>query len=257
MDAERPTPGQWTRWSRRWLANPIASLALGAVLVGDALTLPRFGDPTVVGAIVESFTARRFICRLMGGPYSIYIAEDGARMRVIDSEEESWDELSRLLADGDTPVAHSHFVNRTSRQGVWSHVIERSYEGIVIEPLNGSWTADDIAAAHRALFDERTQTLPCWVYLQDYQHVPIGTTSSTRILWGGVAHDAFALATFAGLFYSCTGWRAWFAAHPWSRRNRRLLRGLCPECGYDTRGLATCPECGTASPERQLSEPRA
>lgn len=32
---------------------------------------------------------------------------------------------------------------------------------------------------------------------------------------------------------------------PAARRWRRRRRGLCPTCGYEVRGLATCPECGS------------
>ncbi len=31
------------------------------------------------------------------------------------------------------------------------------------------------------------------------------------------------------------------------RRRRRARKGLCTTCGYDIAGLATCPECGSAS----------
>lgn len=67
--------------------------------------------------------------------------------------------------------------------------------------------------------------------------------------------------------YGCNGPRhdrlwagAWSAAAgsgliaaPWGAlalcRRRRLGRGLCPNCGYDQRGLPTmvCPECGARS----------
>lgn len=37
---------------------------------------------------------------------------------------------------------------------------------------------------------------------------------------------------------------------PWDRRGARRRRGLCARCGYDARGLAVCPECGTATRPR-------
>ena len=40
----------------------------------------------------------------------------------------------------------------------------------------------------------------------------------------------------------------------WARH--RLARGLCPECGYDIRGLphCRCPECGTTWSDDELSD---
>ena len=225
------------------------------VLAGDAFTLPGGPNGTVVGSIAEGlFVARAGYCRV--SPNLFLVREPGG-MRVIDADNESWGELAQLLDSGDTPVATCNFVNGTTRDGVWSHTTERARKGIGLRPLVGDWSAEELGDARQALFNAQTRAKPCWGWLQYYEDVAKQDTSSSRVLWTGVAHDTFALLTLAALLYSFTGWPTWFAAHPWSRRNRRLLRGLCPECGYDTRGLATCPECGTARSESDPSEPRA
>lgn len=55
-------------------------------------------------------------------------------------------------------------------------------------------------------------------------------------LWGFLANTFL----FASLLYLLT-----FAAKS-IRSALRRRRNLCPRCAYDTRGLTTCPECGTS-----------
>ncbi|MFG0258911.1 MAG: hypothetical protein ACF8LK_01050 [Phycisphaerales bacterium JB041] len=240
---------------RRWLANPIASVVLLGVLTADAFTLPRGSNATAAGQIVERvFSSRGLYCYM---PSVVYVVHEPTGMRLIDEDHESWDELSGLFSQIETPLVMCDLVSRTSRRGVWSHVTEWSFTGVRLHPVVGEWTSDELAEARATLFGERARTLPSWQWIQHFEDVASADRTSTRILWTGVAHDIFALLVLSALLYSLTGWPAWFAAHPWSRRSRRLARGLCPECGYDTRGLSACPECGTGCAESDPSEPRA
>lgn len=230
------------------MANPIASLVLAGVLVGDAFTLPRDWDSTLAASVMEAlFFVRPLRCHM---PSFVYVARLPDGMRVIDEDAESWDVLASYLDDGQTPVVICDLVNRTARSGAWSHVRETKFIGIRVYPLSGEWSAGELRGAREVLFSEQTRALPCWRWVQHYEGVADADEWSTRLLWGGVAHDGLALMTFVGLLYSFTGWPAWFAAHPLSRLSRRLARGLCPSCGYDLRGLdsGVCPECGPSEP---------
>ena len=219
---------------------------LFGVLLADAATLPRTGDLTVFTSL---FTARSTGPRFVE---EFYIFRDEEGMHFVDPYLESWGELATTLHITDQSVLACGFRHKTWRLGIWSHTREREFKGLLFVPLSGEWGQDDYAEVRTFLTQCLNEGLPTSEVLSEHQDVINNSVEHTRILWLGVAHDAFALLIFTALLYSFTGWPAWFAAHPWSRRNRRRLRGLCPECGYDTRGLTTCPECGATcdqSPE--------
>lgn len=257
VDTGHPTKRRrrwWgTRWRRRWIANPIASLVLLGMLAGDALTLPRGPYPTLAGSIVGSIvpSGRGGVGGLRrSGSGGLYVVGDPDRMRVIDPNRESWDELSRLLSTDETPVAFCTLQDSTPRRGVWSHTVEDHTMGIWVQPMVGEWTEQDISRARQELFSARTQSLPCWVWVRGFEDVADADMTTSRVLWTGVVHDSIALFAAAALLYSFTGWRSWFASRPWSRQHRRIAHGLCPSCGYDLRGLprpVSCPECGRSA----------
>lgn len=237
------------RWLRRWVGNPIASVVLVAVLVVDAFTLPREWNPTWAGrAVGRVFPSGARINP--GGPYTLYISDEPGGMRILDPEVESWDELADMLIDDRERVVRWELFRGTARRGVWSHVVETEYEVFLATPMVGRWSEEDLRAARVALFSEQAESMPCWRWLASCRSVRESDQWSARVLWGGVAHDAFAVGVVSLLLYSFTRWPAWFAAHPLSRRSRRLARGLCPACGYDLRGIdaGLCPECGRAEP---------
>ncbi|MFG0242672.1 MAG: hypothetical protein ACF8R9_07815 [Phycisphaerales bacterium JB054] len=181
--------------------------------------------------------------------FEFYAVRTEGTLRVIDPQHTSWDELAAILSENEDFVARCTPYHMRLRQGFWSYVYETEHRGVEIQPLTKRWSEDDLVAAREFLFSDQFEDSSSGYWVSSFRDVAAQDRSTHRILWLGVAHDAFALLTFTALLYSFTGWPAWFAAHPWSRRNRRLLRGLCPECGYDIRGLSTCPECGTARDE--------
>lgn len=234
-------------WLRRWGGNPVASVVLVAALVGDAFTLPRDSDQTPVASVVEAvFFSRPMRCYF---PAEVYVIQTPERMKVVDPEEESWDELATALSGGTTPVAVCDLRYDTRRLGLWSQVVQTERSGISIQPVSGAWSEAQHGAAREALFDERTRSLACWELIEAYESNLGALTRTTKVLWGGVLNDLLVVLLLAGLAYSFAGWPAWFASHPLSRRSRRLARGQCADCGYDLRGLDTgvCPECGHAA----------
>ena len=76
------------------------------------------------------------------------------------------------------------------------------------------------------------------------------TTSSrglpeSKLALAIVPHWAVALPLLA--------WSAWRVFGPAARRQRRVKRGQCVQCGYDLRAsTGRCPECGAAIPATAL-----
>ncbi len=229
----------------RWLRNPVASVLLFGVLVGDVFTLPGGPRGSTVGQVVE----RAFSTpRIWNYPQNdIYILKESGGLRVINPETESWGELADALYSGETPGVVCNLIHAVNTRGFWSMTSKRTIRGIRIEPLGGQWTEQELADARAALFGEQSRTLPSWEWIEGFEDVAAEDVVTTRILWGGIVHNAFALTILSGLLYSFTGWPSWFASR--SRKSRRIARGCCPSCGYDLQGLTTttCPECGIDS----------
>ncbi|MBK7403236.1 MAG: hypothetical protein IPJ41_01045 [Phycisphaerales bacterium] len=245
-------------WVRRWLANPVASLVLVVMLVGDSLTLPGRWNATAAGAQVVrtldaiSDRARATDYNLRGRP-EVYVVRSDQGLRVIDPAVESWNELSAILQDGGPPVVQCLLADSVDRRGFWAWTREDHFRGVILAPLGGTWTELQLREARRATLDESNLSPASWDSIRRWSDVSAADKHTTRVLWGGFAHDLFALAVLAALLYSFAGWKAWFTARPWSRTARRRRRGLCMACGYDLRGIESgvCPECG------RPSEPRA
>lgn len=63
----------------------------------------------------------------------------------------------------------------------------------------------------------------------------VGAGRSMSVWW---------LRTSANLLVTGAAWYLPMAAGAWWLSQRRVLRGVCRDCGYNMRGLITCPECG-------------
>ena len=223
-------------------------MVLLAGLVGDSLTLPRYWNATTVGSLVRQTLNPLLISdpSFSSIGLELYVLRGSDGLRVIDPEVESWDELSAFFSAGGPSIVQCMLTDSIDRSGFWSWTTERHFRGIVLAPIGGDWSEEQLADARRAIFIESNLSPASWASMQPWTDVAAADIRSVRVLWGGVAHDALAITLFGALVYSLTGWPAWFAAHPLSRRARRIARGLCPSCGYDLRGIEAClcPECG-------------
>jgi hypothetical protein len=97
------------------------------------------------------------------------------------------------------------------------------------------WRPQDATRPHReyrgmVVFRDRMKFMP-----PSIPYLPV------RPVWPGFALNTVFFATIVWLLFAAP-----FALRRW----RRVMRGLCPKCGYDLRGAAAdanaCPECGGA-----------
>jgi hypothetical protein len=235
-------------WLRRWVGNPVASVVLLAGLVGDSFTLGRDWRYTPLGGPVNAVFGKARTAPTVLDPWGpeLYVVRSGGDFRVIDPSVESWDELSSLLSAGDVPIVACVFTEHNWRRGFWATTSQQHSRRVAMAPTSGDWSDSDLAAARSVLFHQERVPALTWSSIQPWVDVSEADHRKIRVLWGGVFHDVLALGVLLLLLYSIARWPAWFAAHPLSRRARRIARGLCPSCGYDLRGIEAClcPECG-------------
>ncbi|HZW11248.1 MAG TPA: hypothetical protein VFF69_15200 [Phycisphaerales bacterium] len=236
---------------RRWIANPIATVALLAIVLVDSLTLPRMTDATTIGLVIRHIEnrvrGRSTLTDYFVNDTQLFAVRENGSLRYIHPESQSWNELSAILAAGSPPVAQVYCIEDSSRRsGFWAHTHERYSREIRVIPLCGTWSAAGMENAKKGMFVQANVPVSAWPSVQQWNDIATTDYHETTLLWGGIAHDAFAIAVFVVLLYSFTGWPAWFGARPWSNAARRRRRGQCPACGYDLRGVdaGVCPECG-------------
>jgi hypothetical protein len=229
-------------WLRKWVGNPVASVVLVLALLADAFSLGR-------ADLLSSWRGPSLFVfsepPIHYGP-EIYAVSGVSGLRWVYPEEDSWDELSDLLQTKAPPVSQCVFRESYESPAIWAQATDRYTKTLTIIPLTGEWSNAQLNEVREQLFTNPSMRPSIRAAMTDWTDLASGNIQETTILWGGVAHNAVAITLFAALLYSLTGWPAWFAAHPLSRRARRIARGLCPSCGYDLRGIEAClcPECG-------------
>lgn len=244
-------------WLRRWVANPIASVVLATLLVADGLTLPHeWRNSTTAGRAMRDAIGWVFMEARPTGTHvspDFYVVRGADGMRFIDENTQSWNALSSLLSSGDDPVAECYLRESVFREGFWAFTSEHYDRSLRVIPLTGEWTEADASATRAALFGGSDVPPSVRDRARGWSALATGDSRTSRVRWIGVGHNLLSLMVLVLLMYSVSGWRAWFAAHPLSRRSRRVARGLCLNCGYDLRGVGSgvCPECG------HTMEPRA
>jgi hypothetical protein len=237
--------------------NPVATVVLGAALAWDAASLPWHWTQGGRSTVGEWIYQLRGGARVTSQPpvYDVLAVKepDGAesRIRILQPYIESMDEATRLLAENPAVVCIVTYTPRQWRSGFWA--LTRLHESHTIVMTGGSeFTAEDRQAARRATLEAVLGSAA----LRDPKVARVSREdfSETRVLWGGVAHNAMAAAG-AVLFGLSLAWvPAYWDAARRRRARAALWRGECPGCGYSLRGLAAdvCPECG-----RKVKDPDA
>lgn len=162
--------------------------------------------------------------------------------------EDSWDAATRALDANKTAPGSTVSIRLTRiRQpllGVFAPWATRHGTHLWKDaPSPGDrFTPAELALVRDAHPDvqQRLDTL----YTQAFVTVPMAPGRHTSIKFRPLAFTldiAATLATLAAILASSN-------IHNYTteaRRARRLAKNLCPSCGYNAQGLATCPECGT------------
>jgi hypothetical protein len=177
-----------------------------------------------------------------------YVRVEGERAYPIEFENDSWDTVSKLLAEGVT-IGRVSYMREVHRTGIWSPWIERSktitsritigIKAVDEDPLRSSMlraAADGLGKQFESMGSKRVRVIA--------DEIAKGGGSSVRVLWFRAAWNLGTLLCALVLVHGVVTQPRWW------RRRRLTRRGCCPKCRYDILaipvidGVRTCPECG-------------
>ncbi|MEQ8843815.1 MAG: hypothetical protein RIB58_03090 [Phycisphaerales bacterium] len=155
-------------------------------------------------------------------------------------------DLSTLQQEGWQPLGGASTL--FDRESGFYHMTERwTSFGLHGDP------PDELRPRLLARFVQRYDALP-----PDHEHRQFEVYKKIRELYGngkefdsrrlvtGYIRNTIALALLGLLIFLPTRGRTDLWHKVWQQRYiKRIKPGHCPACGYDARGLDTCPECGT------------
>ena len=242
---------------RALLVNPVIMFfsAFYAIImpIGTALQ-----QPSVAGWWLNRGQGPNLPIPGVTGPEGVaarFFVREPDGLRMLDPNNQSWDEATRVLAERPGDVLQLTFSRQTRAWGWWSPFLEFTTLSIDADPTLPGRTftpAQREEARHRFLDDFGLGYLEPIGRLAGMRR---GERNFTRVIWSGVRTNLTWLLAVAAFVYSLR----WFPERRSARRRELLDRHLCPRCGYSTRGLPEpkCPECGETLdwPARAPSSP--
>lgn len=245
-----PHPDRPSRRVRPWI-GPLISAALLAALLAIAATLPANqarGGYSQAGAWIRQHLLppdRTFPAITTN--LDLYFVREPTGLRLIDTDAESADDITRLLMERPGDVLLLRYQPRIVRQGLWAITEQADHHRIVAE-FGSNFTPAEREEALRRFIAYAAAVMP-HVSDEVFTALARGETINrhTTIASGWVVN----ITTLAllGAFLLSLRWvfrvpgqvRAW-------RGRRALAAGRCPACGYSIQDLESsiCPECGRA-----------
>ncbi len=232
------------RWLSILIANPVATVVLGLLLVADFRDLPteswKEGRSTIGAWRQRVFTGHESF--LLGSyPPSPFVVREGGGLRLAQPNEESWDAMTRLIRERPADIAQVQHSIWLERRGWWRPTLQIDSEHLDISPFEGEWSNAELKESRRlaAAYYYRFES-------EQRSAIALADRHAETILWGGWARNGLALLVALAFAFSLT-WvprtPRWWHTH---RRAYRLRQSRCPRCGYSIAHLPEpkCPECG-------------
>ncbi len=229
------------RW-RSFLVHPLATIGLALLLAFDAASRPITNERSVSGLWVPAYCMRGAESSL----FERYVVRTPQGLELRSPNEDSWDEMTRLLSARPEDVLRLQFRSELVRTGLWAATREIETHAFT-EDFGRGFTDQERLTARQLVIDQVLR--PWWSTRWDAAALHALRTENVRKqrrLWGGHAHNAVSIAILCALVFSLQ----WVPKSPrWLRERRRvraLARGRCPGCGYSIARLPEprCPECG-------------
>jgi hypothetical protein len=243
-------------------AGPLVSLVLLALLLAIARSLPDSqptGGYSTAGAFLRDHlrsTLTRGRVQLQPSPrrssVDLYFVRGEGGLRVLDPDDDSWDEASLLLAAHPEGVLRIRYRPEIVRSGFWGITHRVDHHALQFD-FGSAFTSAERDAARRRFLARAAVELP-WVPDAVFAALARGETiDRSTNLYGGYALDLFTLL-LAAAFVLSLRWVLGLPAHARAWRARHALAcGRCPGCGYSLADLqrGVCPECGLSLPLRR------
>lgn len=228
-----------------WFANPLVSLALGALLFADVKFLP---PNSAVRSFLDSCSSiqlgqpeNRELKVYNDRSASVVIAHVGDDIRVCKATDA--DELLSRNPLSLHWAAIGLYREDRLQTGWWALTSEQTQYTISLENMVESPLPTQNNREARAAFSDwlqSTHSVPELV-AQDLRNANF---SSRTPISTGYIHNTMSVLVLIALLLSCQ----WIPRYTRAViRARRRSRGRCPHCDYSLQGLSTgsCPECGT------------
>jgi len=243
MTASQPPRSAFRRVVRTLLVHPGTTVLLLVLLVGSYASLPKsnFGGGSTFRQFVRQNLLSRARPTVSRDIPTLYFVREPSGLRTIDPDQESWDELSRIIDGRPQDVSLARYVDGEFHTGFWAATRRLQRAFIRISPMAGDWTLEEQSEIRRLFVESLRNERP----VDRAVLTPRGFLSRT-VIWSGYAHDAAAFAALVLLIYSLRWIPDSVRRVRDRRRERAVARGLCPACGYEMAGIpgGVCPECG-------------
>jgi hypothetical protein len=185
--------------------------------------------------------------------HELYAVRDPGHWRIIDTNVDSADELTRLLSSEPERVVQVNVELVTISSGLVACTARETRDRVTFAPFS-SWTPsdDDREQMRRAAVDHAILRFPGPALDNDQVNrvarLRAADTGGSARVWSGYAVNVGLVV--GGVMTMLTLARAITATPGWPRRvrnRRRVASGRCVRCAYPVRDLPSgvCPECGT------------
>jgi len=178
----------------------------------------------------------------------VFAVREATGFVIKDPDNESWDEVTRLLDDRPWDVYRVQYrLDHVDRIGFYAPTIENHLWFVTVGTFSSSANGFEVSeplirGAFVSWAERDRQLMPAL----GAQLKAVGFAEERAVIPIGYLHNTLAASALLLFFYSLS-WvpraPAYLAA---TRAQRRLALGRCPYCNYSIVGLPepVCPECG-------------
>jgi hypothetical protein len=237
------------------LHNPLVALLAAAALFISFHTLPLRGQDTYVDRLI----GRPIQVEMSTGTNSVWLVrhtgDPNVEFEVIDSNQQSWDRLGRLITERPADVLGCSYSVRIIQRGMWFPSNELAKRDVIITSMMPDESMNNFAPGE---LGRARKAYLAWLASPTGGNAPKeaalvadGDTLEQRMVYPAVLKNSGTVIAAILLLLSLRGMPEYLRV--W-RAGRRIKKGRCGVCKYDLsatpaiNGEKQCPECGAMWP---------